>query len=139
MAEEYEQLSHEEHVLKLPDTYIGSVTTSEESQWVLADDKMVFKSLQFNPGLFKLFDEVVVNARDAFVRAATADEGTRLPVKRIDITVSSGSVTVENDGDGIPVEEHAKEKCYIPELIFGRLLTSSNYKEGEERDRKSHV
>ena len=133
MAEEYEQLSHEEHVLKLPDTYIGSVTTSEESQWVLAENKMVFKSLQFNPGLFKLFDEVVVNARDAFVRAQVADEGTRLPVKRIDITVASGSITVENDGDGIPVEEHAKEKCYIPELIFGRLLTSSNYKEGEER------
>ena len=135
MAEEYEQLSHEEHVLKLPDTYIGSVITSDDQQWTLdvATGKMVFKSLQFNPGLYKIFDEVVVNARDAFVRASTAEEGVRLPVKRIDITVANGSIEVENDGDGIPVEEHPKEKCYIPELIFGRLLTSSNYKEGEER------
>ena len=72
MAEEYEQLSHEEHVLKLPDTYIGAVTTSDDQQWVLDGNKMVFKSLQFNPGLYKIYDEVIVNARDAFVRAQTA-------------------------------------------------------------------
>ena len=56
MAEEYEQLSHEEHVLKLPDTYIGSVITSDDQQWTLVEDKMIFKSLEFNPGLYKIFD-----------------------------------------------------------------------------------
>ena len=135
MAEEYEQLSHEAHVLKLPDTYIGATTTGEDQQWVLDEGsaKMVFKSLEYNPGLYKIYDEVVVNARDAFVRASTAEEGVRLPVKRIDITVKDGTIEVENDGDGISTEEHPKEKCHVPEMVFGRLLTSSNYKEGEER------
>jgi len=131
MAETYELLSHEEHVLKLPDTYIGSTATSEENRWILKDGKLVFTALQFNPGLYKIFDEIIVNARDAFVRASTS-EG-RLPVKKIDVVVTDTTIEVTNDGDGIPVIEHATEKCYIPELIFGRLLTSSNYTEGEER------
>jgi len=131
MAETYELLSHEEHVLKLPDTYIGSTATSEENRWILKDGKLVFQSLQFNPGLYKIFDEIIVNARDAFVRASTT-EG-RLPVKKIDVVVTDTTIEVTNDGDGIPVVEHATEKCYIPELIFGRLLTSSNYADGEER------
>uniref|UniRef100_A0A6C0APK8 DNA topoisomerase (ATP-hydrolyzing) n=1 Tax=viral metagenome TaxID=1070528 RepID=A0A6C0APK8_9ZZZZ len=136
--ESYEILSHEEHVLKLPDTYIGSTSTSGEQRWLIdsVSNKMVWKTVQCNPGLYKLYDEILVNARDAFVRAATT-EG-RQPIKHIDITVKKGEsepviISVENDGDGIPVEEHPTEKCYIPELIFGRLLTSSNYTEGEEK------
>lgn len=34
-----------------------------------------------------------------------------------------------NDGEGIDVERHAEEGVYIPELIFGHLLTSTNYDE----------
>jgi len=129
--ESYEVLSHVEHVLKLPDTYIGSTATTPEQRWVLGTDgKMIRKTLQFNPGLYKLFDEIIVNARDAFVRAATT-EG-RLPVKHIDIVIDHGSIRVENDGEGIPVEEHPTEKIYIPALIFGRLLTSSNYDEKDK-------
>ena len=130
--ESYQVLSHVEHVLKLPDTYISSTTTTPESRWVLGSDgKMAWKMVQFNPGLYKLFDEIIVNARDAFVRASTT-EG-RLPVKHIDVTVANGVIRVENDGDGIPVEEHPTEKCQIVELIFGRLLTSSNYDEGKDK------
>jgi DNA topoisomerase-2 len=134
MAEEYEKLTQEAHVLKLPDTYIGSTKTSQEKRWIFSEGRMVYKSLAFNPGLYKIFDEIIVNARDAFVRGSA--EG-RVPVKKIDITVSGpGSpalIEVLNDGDGIPIQEHEKEKCYIPELIFGHMLTSSNYKEGEKK------
>ena len=131
--ETYELLSHEEHVLKLPDTYIGSTTTSPIQRWIHdpTANKMVWKTVQMNPGLYKLFDEVIVNARDAFVRASTT-EG-RLPIKHMDITVAGGIFRVENDGDGIPVELHPTEGCYIPELIFGKLLTSSNYDKDEEK------
>lgn len=131
--ETYELLSHEEHVLKLPDTYIGSTATSPIQRWVHdpASNKMVWKTVQMNPGLYKLFDEVLVNARDAFVRASTT-EG-RQPIKHMDFTVADGTFRVENDGDGIPVELHPTEGCYIPELIFGKLLTSSNYDKDEEK------
>ncbi len=50
----------------------------------------------------------------------------RLPKK-------TGEISVFNDGDGIPVEKYKGEDIYIPELIFGNLLTSSNYTEGEKK------
>jgi len=135
MTEVYKKHTHREHVLELPDTYIGSVETTDEPRWVYdeASSKMLHKVVKFNPGLYKTFDELIVNARDALVRSQ--DSATK--IKRIDVSASvvNGrfTIVVKNDGDGIPVEMHATEKCYIPELIFGHLLTSSNYNKGEEK------
>lgn len=136
----YKKLSHREHVLELPDTYIGSVDTETTHRWVYNAEagKMTWRSIAFNPGLYKVFDELIVNARDAYVRSN--NQGfTGIPVKKIEIniipSVDSGAtcITVENDGDGIPVELHATEGCMIPELIFGHLLTSNNYDKAEEK------
>jgi DNA topoisomerase II len=141
-APKYQKLSHREHVLQLPDTYIGSVETHDEWRWVLGEaGHMEFKRIPFNPGFYKIFDELVVNARDALVRSRL--EKGRMPVKTIEVTVKKDGdtvvITVENDGDGIPVEPHATEKgadgkaVWVPELIFGHLLTSGNYDKGEEK------
>lgn len=40
-----------------------------------------------------------------------------------------------NNGDGVPVEVHKEEGVYVPELIFGHLLTSSNYNDDEKKVR----
>ena len=138
-ADAFKKLSHREHVLELPDTYVGSTDTHEESRWVFdsTSGKMVRRLIAFNPGFYKIFDEILVNARDALVRSADAG---RTPIRHIDITITEDSaattpftITVENDGDGIPVEMHAVEKVWAPELIFGHLLTSGNYDKGEEK------
>ena len=42
-------------------------------------------------------------------------------------------ISVENNGKGIPVAVHAKEGVYVPELIFGHLLTSSNYDDNQKK------
>ena len=42
-------------------------------------------------------------------------------------------ISVWNNGCGIPVEVHATEKKYVPELIFGTLLTSSNYDDDQKK------
>jgi DNA topoisomerase II len=137
MAETYKKHTHREHVLELPDTYIGSIETAEESRWIFdaTEGKMVHRKVQFNPGLYKTFDELIVNARDALVRAQS--DASRTPVKRIDVSASvidgKFTIVVKNDGDGIPIKQHETEKCWIPELIFGHLLTSSNYDKNEEK------
>jgi len=131
----YNKLSHREHILKLPDTYVGSIETHEEWRWVLSEEgRMAHKKIAFNPGFYKLFDELVVNARDARVRSMS----TTNPIKHIDVSVkedgSEGlTISVENDGEGIPIEQHPEQKVWVPELIFGHLLTSENYTEGEEK------
>ena len=91
--------------------------------------------LTFVPGEFKIFDEIVVNALDQFTRTREKQErGETVPVKNIKVNYSkeTGEISVWNDGEGIP-ELHEKEKIYIPELIFGNLLTSSNYDQTEKK------
>ena len=103
MSEEYEKLTQREHIIKRPDSYVGSIETNKDTRWTNNADsnRMNYRSLQFNPGLYKIYDEILVNARDAFVRSS--GEG-RIPVKKIDITVSGSPTVIEvvNDGDGIP-------------------------------------
>ena len=49
---------------------------------------------------------------------------------------AGNSITVWNNGFGIPVEVHKEENVYVPELIFGHLLTSSNYDDNEKKVRR---
>jgi len=136
-ADQYKRLTHRDHILELPDTYIGSVETHEEFRWIYDAEKgkMAHRKVAFNPGFYKLFDEIIVNARDSLIRSQT--DKTKQPVKHIDVSVQVTDqgclITVENDGDGIPVQEHSEYKVYAPELIFGHLLTSGNYNKEEEK------
>ena len=141
MADQYKKHTHREHILELPDTYVGSTETHEETRWVYdaASGKMGHHKVAFNPGFYKIFDEILVNARDALVRSqASKQDPTKQPIKHIEITVTRSPagqivVDVENDGDGIPIELHPEHKVYAPELIFGHLLTSGNYDKTEEK------
>lgn len=133
----YQKHTHHQHILELPDTYVGSTKTNEETRWLFdsTSNKMTWRKLQFNPGLYKIFDEIIVNARDEYVRSTNTKDMT--PIKHIDISVNSRDgdtiISVENDGDGITIEEDTETKVMIPELIFGHLLTSSNYDKSEEK------
>ena len=136
-AAQYKKHTHREHILELPDTYIGSVDTSVESRWVYdpATARMNWRTVSFCPGFLKVFDEILVNALDHRVRMngkAAAGEAVT-PVKHLDVTLMPTKITVRNDGDGIPVELHAETGLWAPELIFGNLLTSSNYDKTEEK------
>jgi DNA topoisomerase-2 len=141
MADQYKKHTHREHILELPDTYVGSTETHEEVRWVydVSSLKMVHRKVAFNPGFYKIFDEIIVNARDALVRSHGPGKQA---IKHIDVSVSrmtddSGKtkivIDIENDGDGIPIELHKEHNVYAPELIFGHLLTSGNYDKTEEK------
>ena len=138
MTSVYKKHTQREHILQLPDTYIGSRDSHRESRWiydtsvVATPGTMQWREVSFNPGLFKLFDELIVNALDHVTRqAANADKSKR--VSHISVTLGPTGFTVWNDGEGIPITVHPEYKVMIPELIFGHLLTSSNYDEAEEK------
>lgn len=46
---------------------------------------------------------------------------------------ATNTISIWNNGDGVPVEMHKEENVYVPELIFGHLLTSSNYDDDEKK------
>lgn len=138
LVSKYQKLDHREHVLKRPNMYIGSIDKDICSTWVFDDTKakMTKKELSYVPGLYKIFDEILVNAIDHVVRLKSYKEDKTVNlVKNIKITIDkeSGYIEVYNDGDGIEVEKHPEHGIYIPELIFGHLLTSANYDDTEEK------
>jgi len=52
---------------------------------------------------------------------------------KVTIDLEQSTISVYNNGRGIPIEIHSQEKIYIPELIFGHLLSSSNYDDDEKK------
>ncbi|OAQ97033.1 hypothetical protein LLEC1_05787 [Akanthomyces lecanii] len=125
----YQKLTQLEHIIKRPDTYIGSVESTEQQMWVYNKEAqlMEYKTISFVPGFFKIFDEIMVNAADVKQRNAS------MTYIKVNINRESGEISVENNGKGIPVEMHEKEKIYIPELIFGHLLAGSNFDDEEKK------
>ena len=139
LSDKYQQKTDKQHILDNPDTYIGSVEKVDSDVWLLNDDdsKIIEKNISYIPGLFKLFDEGIVNCRDHVVRMAQAvanGQENALPVTNIDISIDpDGTITMTNDGNGIDVAEHPEYKIWIPELIFGHLRTSTNYNKEEKK------
>ncbi|KAF7637347.1 DNA topoisomerase 2 [Meloidogyne graminicola] len=125
----YKKVSQLEHVLLRPDTYIGSVQYTQTSTWVYDSetDKLVFREISYVPGLYKIFDEILVNAAD------NKQRDPKMNTIKVDIDKENNSISVWNNGRGIPVVMHKVEKMYVPEMIFGTLLTSSNYNDNEKK------
>jgi DNA topoisomerase II len=139
LANKYQQKTDKQHILDNPDTYIGSVENVDAFVWLLneAGERIVEKNIVLVPGLFKLFDEGIVNCRDHAIRMQQAIKNgvaNSLPVTSIDIAVQDdGTIVMINDGNGIDVAEHPEYKVWIPELIFGHLRTSTNYDKTEKK------
>ncbi|CAJ0837310.1 17547_t:CDS:1, partial [Entrophospora sp. SA101] len=66
IEETYIKLTPIEHVLKRPDTYVGSVEAITDKQWIYnaEEDKLEYKEITYVPAFFKIFDEILVNAAD---------------------------------------------------------------------------
>lgn len=130
MATKYVKLDQRSHVLKRPGMYIGSIVPDTDSLWIFNSEtnQISQKNVQWVPGLYKIFDEIVVNALDQIKRLKHSDTTTK-QVKEIRVTIDeeNGEISVYNDGDGIETNYNDKHEMYDVELIFGNLLTSSNY------------
>ena len=128
-SNKYKKFTQLEHVLNRPGMYIGAITDDVEQLWIMNQDKteMSEEIITHVPGLYKIFDEILVNAIDQTTLDPTLD------TIKVWVDKSTGTITVQNNGQGIPVEIHEEYKVYIPELIFGNMLTSSNYDDTQER------
>ena len=134
LAKQYQRKTDREHVLDNPDTYCGSMELTEYTTGLLHSngDSISTRTVNIIPGLYKLFDEAIVNARDHYIRLKSQSDCQGLTY--IDVEISdSGIIRIKNDGPGIPVEKHPVYGMWIPELIFANLRTSSNYNKSEKK------
>lgn len=129
---QYEELDLHSHTLKRPDTYVGSIVSDTTTEYVFEDQKIVKKSIQHIPALMRIFIEALSNAIDNVIRSRQYN----VPCKTIKVSVdpNTGETSVWNDGLSIPIQIHEQSGIYIPDMLFGRLLTSSNYNDDEKRE-----
>lgn len=137
LSQKYQKKTDKQHILDNPDTYIGSVENVDTDYWTFKDGKIINETINFIPGLYKLFDEGIVNCRDHVVRMKqnlSNGHENILPVSYIDISIEDdGTITMINDGNGIDIAKHPEYDTWIPEMIFGHLRTSTNYDKTEKK------
>lgn len=152
-----------EQILHRPDTYIGSVVKSRSSDyiWVFSEkDKKIVKNTaliekldsngkpKLNPdgtvkksvevvgpnvseGLIRTIVEIISNSIDNVWRSK--EFGLKAKEIRFNLDEETGVITVWNDGKALIHGIHKEEKKHNIELIFSRLLTSTNYDDNKER------
>jgi len=133
--EEYKKKELWQQILDEPDTYVGGTDMIEDTLPVFKDGNIVVKSTQYIPAIIKLYDEILVNARDQKVRLDESKGKDIIKVCNIKVEYDSEKKmwSIYNDGNGIDVAKHPTEKdekgkpIWIPGLILGELLTSKNY------------
>ena len=129
IEQKYKELTETEHVLLRPGMYVGSVKPELSTQFVFdyKDQTMVQKEVEYVPAMLKLIDEVVSNSCDEYRRK------DNLGLTQLNVTIMKDDTIVIEDNGGIPVVKHKEAGIMVPQFIFGRMRTSSNYNDEEDR------
>ena len=127
----YEKMDPIDHIHKRSDMYVGSIHQKEEhNEWIMTENMMVKKdSVRYSQAMLRVYVEALSNAIDNVWRSANTDT----PCTKIKVDVKEDVITIWNNGLSIPINKDNNEGVYNPELIFGHLLTGSNYNDNEQR------
>jgi DNA topoisomerase-2 len=127
IEDKYKVLSHIDHILLRPQTYLGSNKPHTSIKWVCVDEKMLKKEITYTPSFLKIFDEIITNC---------CDENKRNPdtlnIIKVNVDKDNGIISIYDNG-GIPILLHKEHNKYVPEVIFGTLMSGSNYDDNDER------
>jgi DNA topoisomerase II len=135
MTDKYEKIDQIEHIHLRPDMYVGSLKPKKfNNEWISNSKHTKItktNSIKYSDGLVRIFVEAISNAIDNVWRSKDSNN----TCKNIKITINkeTGLTSIWNDGMCIPIEKNVKTNLYNPELIFGHLLTSSNYDDSKDR------
>ena len=131
IEEKYQELSEIQHILQRPSMWVGSTKMEEKDMFIYngKTGKFEMKIVNYIPAMLKVVDEVISNSCDEFRRK----DNMGLTELYVNINKETGEIIIRDNG-GIPIVKHKEAKVYVPEFIFGRLRTSSNYDDSEDRN-----
>ena len=127
IEETYRKLSEYERIIQRPDSYVGGVQANPAKMWLYDGTQCYHKEISMVEGLYKIIDEIITNASDHHYN--TKGLRGKLACNEVRVLMNAQEIAVWNNGRGIPIEVHAVEQMYVPQMIFGNLGTSSNYTE----------
>lgn len=125
----YQVLDEIDHIRKRTGMYAGSTSEQTSQEWVydLSSKKMVKREISYIPALVKIFSEILDNAIDEARRAPEVLDSIRVMFE------DDGSISVQDNGRGIPVEIHPQTNTYIAETVFSNLRAGSNFNDDEDQ------
>jgi DNA gyrase/topoisomerase IV subunit B len=106
--------------------YIGAVDLTKSNEYIFEDGKIVYKEVQYVPGLIKIINEIIDNSVDVAIKTNFKSSNI------ISIKIDSKKVTVEDNGTGIPVKKNA-DGHYLPELCWNHARAGSNFEDDKNR------
>ena len=127
---------------------IASIPTPTPQIVIQEVEVIVEKEIEYIPALFNIYNEILVNAKEqvtTLIGLYMKDKNVNLVTEiKVCFSPETGEISIMNNGDGIDIIEHPKEKkngkpIYIPQLIFGELLTSTNYNKDEKKVVKNTI
>ena len=138
----FEVLTGRLQILQRPTMWIGAVNKTTQKMFILTDDKVEHKEIEYVPGFKKICDEILDNSLDALIAHSNASGS-------IKVKIDEEKVSIEDDGPGIPVvkkklseieeknlpAEEARQikNSYLPQLAWTRLFSGSNFQDGENK------
>lgn len=115
------KLTDREHILLKPSMYIGAIDITSKELLILENDKFVFKTVSYNPGFLKIFDEILDNSIDEAIRTKFEY------ANNIYIEFKDNTFTIEDNGRGVP------QSCVgdLPQAViaFTEARAGSNFDE----------
>ena len=131
IEEKYQELSEIQHILNRPGMWVGSTKSEEKESFIYntKTGKFEMRITNYIPAMLKVVDEVISNSCDEFRRK----DNMGLTELRVVMNKDNGEIIIRDNG-GIPIVKHKEAGVYVPEFIFGRLRTSSNYDDTEDRN-----
>ncbi|XP_059651852.1 DNA topoisomerase 2-like isoform X2 [Cornus florida] len=110
------KLRHQDFILSRPNIYVGSIEEHTQTLWVYENNEMVRRPVTYVPGLYKIFEEILVNTFNHKQRDPSMDS------VKVAINEEQNCISVWNNGSGLPVEIHKELGVYVPELMLGHIL-----------------
>lgn len=125
----YQVLDEIDHIRKRTGMYAGSTAEQTSQEWIfdLTSKKMVKKEISYIPALVKIFSEILDNSIDESRRAPETLDTIRVTFE------DNGTISVQDNGRGIPVQIHEQTGKYIAETVFSNLRAGSNFNDEEDQ------
>lgn len=125
------------HILDRSEMYVGSVRNKIMEEYIATqNDENNFyihkENINMNPGLLRIFVEALSNAVDN-VKRSNEEGNTKCTKICVSLNKETGETSVWNDGEIVAIEKNEETNEYNHSMIFGQLLTSSNYNDEDER------
>lgn len=126
---DYQRLELRDQIYKEPDMYLGNIDRSLRIVKALdfsnpKEPKFVNLTTDFPEGVERLFLEILYNATDNVIESRRRNH----PIGNIVIIANNREISVRSGGIPIPIQINLSENKWVPEMIFGILLTSGQYK-----------